>query len=119
MPAAAIVDRARHRDRDLAHAPAQLGRDRRRRVLDQLLVAALQRAVAFAEVDRVAVRIGEDLDLDVARPLDGALEQQPGVAERALGLGRRRSKRGVEPASLATSRMPRPPPPATAFTIDR
>jgi len=30
-------------------------------------VAALDRAVALAEVDRVAVAVGEDLDLDMAR----------------------------------------------------
>ena len=35
--------------------------------LDQLLVAALSRAVACAEVDAVAVGVGDDLDLDVAR----------------------------------------------------
>ena len=35
--------------------------------LDHLLVAALHRAVALAEVDRVAEAVAEDLDLDVAR----------------------------------------------------
>ena len=39
----------------------------RGRLLDHLLVAALHRAVALAEMDDVAVRVGEDLDLDVAR----------------------------------------------------
>ena len=94
------------------------GVDRGRgRFLDQLLVAPLQRAVALAEMDDVAVRIGEDLDLDVARVLDGALEQEPGVAERALASAAAEASAASSPASLATSRMPRPPPPATALTI--
>ena len=46
----------------------------RGRLLDQLLVAALRRAVALAEPHRVAVRVGEDLDLDVARAGEVALE---------------------------------------------
>ena len=37
-----------------------------RRLLDQLLVAALGRAVAGAEVDAVAVGVADHLDLDVA-----------------------------------------------------
>ena len=39
---------------------------RRRRLLDDLLVAALQAALALAEMDHVAVRVGEHLHLDVA-----------------------------------------------------
>ena len=47
---------------------AQGGVDRgRRRLLEDLLVAALDRAVALAEVDARAVAIEQDLDLDVAR----------------------------------------------------
>lgn len=38
------------------------------------LVAALDRAVAFAEHDDLAQAIPEDLDLDVARPLDELFE---------------------------------------------
>ena len=49
-------------------------------------MAALDRAIAFAEVDAVAVAIEQDLDLDVARALDQALEDQPVVAERGHGL---------------------------------
>ena len=37
------------------------------RFLDQLLVAALERAFALAELNDVAVRVAEDLDLDVSR----------------------------------------------------
>ena len=49
-------------------------------------MAALDRAVALAEVHDVAVRVGEHLDLDVARLLDVALQVDGGVAERGLGL---------------------------------
>ena len=46
---------------------AQLGVDGRRgRLLDDLLVAALDRALPLEEVDDVAVLVGEDLHLDVA-----------------------------------------------------
>jgi hypothetical protein len=58
------------------------GRDpRRRRFFDDLLVAALQRAVAFAEVDHISVVISEHLDLDVARLLQEFLHIDFGVAE--------------------------------------
>ena len=47
---------------DLADVLAQLGADGgRRRLLDQLLVAALDAAVALAQVDDVAVLVGQDL----------------------------------------------------------
>src|SRR6185503_11440649 len=57
-----------------------------RRLLEHLLVAALDRAVALAEVNAVPVPIEEDLDLDVTRALDEPLQDQPLVAERALRL---------------------------------
>ena len=60
------------------------GVDRGRgRLLDQLLVAALHRAVALAEMDHVAVRVAEDLHLDVARA----------VQRRARGSAARRRRR--------------------------
>ena len=60
------------RERDLhgrlAHRAARLvGNRGRGRFLDELLVPALRRAVAVAQVHAVAVRVGEDLQLDVAR----------------------------------------------------
>ena len=56
------------------------------RDLDDLLVAALHRAVALEEVDHVARAVGEDLHLDVARVHDGLLDEDGRVAEGALGL---------------------------------
>ncbi len=88
---AVIADRAGERDRLLAHRLAHLGRDEgRRRFLDHLLVAALDRAFALAEIDDVAVLIAEHLDLDVARMLDELLDEHAVVAEagQALALGR-------------------------------
>jgi hypothetical protein len=63
-----------------------VGQDRRRALLDQLLMVALDRAVALAEVDAVAVAVAEHLDLDVAAALDQALEEHAIVAEGAPGL---------------------------------
>ncbi len=84
---AGVLDRRRRLGRDLADLCAQLVVDRRRgRLLDQLLVAALQRAVALAEVDHVAVRVGEHLDLDVAGVRQVALEVDGRVAEELLAL---------------------------------
>src|SRR5439155_7685308 len=49
-------------------------------LLEHLLVAPLHRAFALAEGDD-AVRVAEELDLDVTRPLDVALAEDPVVAE--------------------------------------
>ena len=68
----------------------------RRRLLDDLLVAPLDRALAFAQVDEVAVGVAEHLDLDVPRPPDIALEKDPVVAEAALGLPAGGRQRFVE-----------------------
>ena len=83
---------------------------RRGRLLDDLLMAALQRAFALAEMDDVAVRVAQQLDLDVARPLEVALEDQPLVAERSRGpraapgrerLGSRRARDDVHALAAA------------------
>ena len=67
----AIAGRARDRHRGLAHPLPQRRRDRRRRaLLDHLLMAPLNRALALEQVDDVAVMIAEDLELDVARLFD-------------------------------------------------
>ena len=68
----------------------------RRRLLDHLLVAALQRAVALEEMDDVAVPVGEDLDLDVARRQHVFLDQHPRVAEGALRLALGARERRLE-----------------------
>ena len=83
----AVADLGGEADGVGAHALA----DRRvevrgRRDLDDLLVAALHRAVPLEQVDDVAGAVGEDLHLDVPRLDHGLLDEHRRVAERALGL---------------------------------
>jgi hypothetical protein len=86
-PGRGVADRPGGADRGLAHpGPQPLPDDRARRLLDQLLVAALHRAVALPEPDAVAVGVGEDLDLDVARLGQVALQVDRPVGEEALAL---------------------------------
>ena len=67
---APVVDRPRRFYCSRAHGIAQLARQPGRwRLLDDFLVAALDRAVALEKMDTVAVAIGEHLDLDMARPI--------------------------------------------------
>src|SRR5699024_11606042 len=93
------------------------------RLLDDLLVPALQRALAFAQVDDVAVRVGEDLHLDVPGGVHEALEEQGVVAEGAGGLPSRRLECGPQvrrgpdaPHALAAGPGGRPDPPGVADT---
>ena len=97
VPAPSIADRARGFGRGAAHRGAHLGRHAGRgRLLDHLLMAALQRAVALVEMDDVAVAVGEHLHLDVARRGDVFLDQHARIAERRLRLARRAFERGIE-----------------------
>ncbi len=83
-----VVDRLGERDGLLAHlAAGRLVEQRRRRFLDDLLVAALDRAFALAEIDDVAVLVAEHLDFDVAGIDDEFLDEDAVVAERRLRLG--------------------------------
>ena len=79
-------------------------------------MAALERAVALAEMDRVAVAVAEHLEFDVARIGEIFLHVDGGVAERGLrlaaGLLHQRLEHG--PRS-STTFMPRPPPPDAAL----
>ena len=86
-----LAHRLRHR---LADAVAG-GDVERGRVafLPDLLVAALQRAVALAEMDGAAMAVAEHLDFDVARPREIFLEIDRVVAERGLRLGARGGER--------------------------
>jgi len=62
---------------------------RRRCFLEHLLVPALQRAVAFAEMNPGAQSVAQHLDLDMARPGKVLFEIDGVVAERSLGFGAR------------------------------
>ena len=85
--------------------------------LQHLLVAALQRAIALAEMDGVAPAVAEHLDFDVARPLQIFFQIDRVVAEGGLGFASARSKAPSESSSsVCATFMPRPPPPAAALT---
>ena len=92
-----IADRARGGAGRLAHRAAPVGvHARRRRLLDHLLMAPLDRAVALEQRDHIAVRVGEHLDLDVPRARQVAFDQHAIVAERRLRLAARERERRVE-----------------------
>ena len=76
-------------------------------------MAPLERALALAEMDRVAGGVAQELDLDVAGTREVALEDEPIVAERGRGLAPRAGERlGQLVAPCSTTCMPLPPPPA-------
>ena len=80
-----VIDRMRGSNRSLAHARTQFGREKRRgRFLNHLLIPALRRTFAFAQMDDVAVRIAEDLEFDMPRMCDVTLQQYTIAAERIL-----------------------------------
>ena len=85
---AQVPRRLRHAHRVVEQPLAQRSVEpRRRRALDQLLMPALERAVALAEVAHGAAAVADDLHLDVARATDDALDVEVAVAERGRGLG--------------------------------
>src|SRR5438067_1079311 len=93
IPSTTITSSAR---RMRAHPLAQLRRQSRRgRFLDDLLVSSLYGAVALAEVYAVAVLVGQDLNLDVARVLDELLDVDVAAAEGGRRLGRGGLHRGA------------------------
>ena len=64
----------------------------RGRLLDDLLIAALDRTFALEQVDHMAVLVAQHLDLDVARIDDELLKKDPVVAEGVQRLGLHRRK---------------------------
>ena len=110
-PGAHVVDRPRCLHGDRAHGLARLGVDRERGgLLDHLLMPALDRALALVEVNDVALRVAQHLDLDVARLENGLLDVDPIVTERRFRLRtcRAESAREIarpldEPHSLAAA----------------
>ncbi len=78
-----VADRAGQRDRLIAHRLAHRRVDERRgRLLDHLLVAALDRTFALAEMDDGAVPVAEQLNLDMARIGDEFLDKDAIIAKR-------------------------------------
>ncbi len=77
-------------DRLGAHRPAgRLVEQRARCLLDDLLMAALDRALALAQMDDVPLAIAQNLDLDMPRLGDEFLEEHPIVAEGRAGFASR------------------------------
>ena len=91
-----------------------LGQVRRRRQLDDLLVAPLHAAVPLVEMDHVAVRVGQDLHLDVARIDHRLLEVDRRIPERRLGFPAGRLDRFGQRGGIGD-----PAHPATAAAGDR
>src|SRR5690606_16322103 len=80
-----IFDRSGCAYCSLAHPRTNLRReDWTRRFLDQLLSAALYRAVPLTKMDHVAVLVCEDLYLDVLHAGQVFLQIDAGIAERLL-----------------------------------
>ncbi len=70
-------------------------------LFDQLLVPSLHRAIAFAEERPVAVRVAQDLRLDVMAPVDVALDEDLGPPEVRLRLALGALEGLVEPLGRA------------------
>jgi hypothetical protein len=69
-PGIDIAARLRQCDRGVAHLACTLRPERRRCLLDELLVAALKRAVSDPEPERLVRRGGDDLYLEVLRGVE-------------------------------------------------
>src|SRR5579863_4712513 len=79
---AVVADRLGERDGLLAHLRARLGvKQWTRRFFDDFLIAALDRALALAEIDDVAVLVAQNLNFDVARIGNEFLDEDAVVAE--------------------------------------
>ncbi len=108
---AGVADLLAEGDRRLVQRGPQLvGEPERRCLLDDLLVAALRRAVALEQVHDVAGVVAEHLHLDVAARLDVLLDQHGVVTERRGGLTLGRFERcrvvlgvGDDPHALAAT----------------
>ena len=82
-----VIDRTGQRHRLLAHGLAGgVADERAGRLLDHLLVAALDRALALVEVQQVAVAVANQLDLDMTRLLDKFFNEHPVVAKAVARL---------------------------------
>jgi len=86
------------------------------RLFDDFLVATLHRAVALAQIDRVAMLVGEYLDLDMARVLEILLHVDDRVAERSLRLGLG-GRHGIQQCRLGMYH-PHPAPATAARGLD-
>jgi hypothetical protein len=89
----------------------------RRRALDDLLMAALDGAVALEQMHQIAVGIAENLHLDVACPLHQLFQIDLILAEGRTGLLLGDGHLAGKSSGVRMTRMPRPPPPQLALSI--
>ena len=103
----AVARGARRVDRDPPDpCPERVVDGGRRRLLDELLVAALDRAVPLAQVDGISVRVREHLHLDVPGILEVPLHVDGGIGEVLLALPGRRLERTLGVARAADDLHP-------------
>ena len=87
-PCPLVIDGACGLHRGLTHLSAQgVANARSRGLLDDLLMATLDRALPLEQVVEAAVAVREHLDLDVTRFLEELLDVDPIVSEAGPGLG--------------------------------
>jgi len=77
---------------------------------------ALQRAIAFAEMNGLAVSIAQNLDFDMTRLFQKFLQINRIIAKACLASARAISSAAGRSCAVRATFMPRPPPPAAAFT---
>ena len=108
---AAVVDRSSRRHRGLAHLAAAFDRHAwRGRFFGDLLMAALHRAIALEQINRIPMVVPEHLHFDVPRRREVFLDQYAIVLEagRRLALAARERAREIRravntPHALATA----------------
>src|SRR5690606_38503661 len=82
-----IADASRQGNSQRSHLLSELCvHEGGRRLLDELLMATLDRTLALSKVNDGAVVVGQDLNLDVPSALHQFLEIDPIVAEGTFGL---------------------------------
>ncbi len=115
-----VVDRLGSAHRGLTHFFAQrIGERGARRFFDQLLVPALHRAVALAQVHDVAVAVAHDLELDVPRALEVLLHVHLAVSESGERFGARELQRSAEVLGIARDAHALPAPARRRLDDDR
>src|SRR5665647_2800274 len=88
-----------------------------RRFLNDLLVTALHRTIALAQIHRIAVLVGEHLKLDMARVFQKFFHVYHGIVESGLRLGAGHGD-GIQQGCLGMHHThPRPPPPPEALMM--
>ena len=111
-----VIHRLCGGDGGLAHALTLFVVDHRAgRLFEHLLMAALDAAFTFTQVNGGAVCISQDLYFHDAPPQE-AFEVHTSVAKGRMASRRAPRTASSRPSADSTARMPFPPPPALAFS---